>query len=73
MAELFAKTKARKDLYLKQLGELCKDFRKSKGYTQKQVANELGISPNVISVFERGKTDSAYILFWYIDRGVMLL
>ena len=54
---------------LKGLGEACQKFRLSIGLMQKDVANELGYAPVTISSFETGRTNSAIIYQWYLDRG----
>ena len=54
----------------KRLGQICADHRKRIGYTQQQIADELGYSVYNISAFENGRNDSAKILFWYLEHGL---
>lgn len=56
---------------LKQIGKECRDIRINYGYTQEQVAKELGENVNNISCFERGESNSAIILLWYIGHGYL--
>lgn len=51
------------------LGLACKEFRKAEGYTQTDVANDLGLSRELISGFECGRSKNLHILSWYLDRG----
>lgn len=46
----------------------CKLIREDAGYTQAQVADEVGCTPQNISLFENGYNDSAVILKWYMIR-----
>ena len=54
---------------LEEIGRECKRIRTSCGYTQKQVAEEVGDHPVNISTFESGHNNSATILNWYIEHG----
>ena len=54
---------------LKKLGRECKEFRKSRGWTQQDVADFLGISREIVSGFECGRSRNLTILWWYVDRG----
>lgn len=54
------------------IGRKCANFRRSIGYSQKQVADELGYSRTNISMFENGKNYNMVILFWYLKRGLEL-
>lgn len=54
---------------LSTLGIACKEFRKNGGWTQTDVANDLGLSRELISGFECGRSKNLYILSWYLDRG----
>lgn len=51
------------------LGIECKKFRKAGGWTQTDVAKDLGLSRELISGFECGRSKNLYILAWYLDRG----
>lgn len=55
---------------LNRLGLKCKYLRENLGITQKEVAKELGCSPELISAFEHGRTNNAIILMWYVKRGL---
>lgn len=52
------------------IGKKCANFRRSIGYSQKQVADELGYSRTNISMFENGKNYNMTILLWYLKRGL---
>lgn len=54
------------------IGRKCANFRRSIGYSQKQVADELGYSRTNISMFENGKNYNMTILLWYLKRGLEL-
>lgn len=54
------------------IGRKCANFRRSIGYSQKQVADELGYSRANISMFENGKNYNMMILLWYLKRGLEL-
>lgn len=54
------------------IGRKCANFRRSIGYSQQQVANELGYSRTNISMFENGKNYNMTILLWYLKRGLEL-
>lgn len=54
------------------IGRKCANFRRSIGYTQQQVANELGYTKSNISMFENGKNYNMTILLWYLKRGLEL-
>lgn len=58
---------------LQVIGEKAKIYRiKNLKIEQSQVAKDLQVSQNLISMFEMGKTDSAYILAYYVERGLVL-
>ena len=54
------------------IGRKCANFRRSIGYSQKQVAKELGYTRTNISMFENGKNYNMTILLWYLKRGLEL-
>lgn len=58
-----------KRIDLIKLGEECKTFRKAGGWSQWDVARDLGISRELVSGFECGRSKNLNILLWYIDRG----
>lgn len=55
---------------LKNIGLKCKLFRIEQGYTQEQVAVELGYTKENVSAFECGRNNNCRILMWYINRGL---
>lgn len=55
---------------LKALGVHCKRLRRTLDIKQTQVAIETGYSLKTISAFERGRTNNALILLWYINHGL---
>lgn len=54
------------------IGKLCQEFRKYKGITQKEVAEDLGYTIANISKFENNKNNNYDILLWYIKNGLDL-
>ena len=54
------------------IGKRCANFRRLIGYSQQQVANELGYTRTNISMFENGKNYNMNILLWYLKRGLEL-
>ena len=66
LLEIFNSSKPTTDL--KKLGKNCAFIRKRLGYTQKQVADELGYSVENISAFENGRNDNGRIYDWYIQK-----
>lgn len=59
-------------LNMKQLGIICKKYRKRSGYYQIHVANDTEYSVENISAFENGRNDNCRILLWYIEHGLTL-
>lgn len=57
---------------LKKLGAKCAEFRRSKGYTQMQVAYQTGYTDSNISAFEQGRTNNLFIFFWYLSQGMQI-
>lgn len=57
---------------LKEITEKCAYWRLECGYTQKQIADSLGVSVETISAFEHGRTNNARVLSWYIEHGFKL-
>lgn len=49
---------------MRYIGIYVKGIRE-KGYTQREVAEKLNVSQTLISLYERGKTDSAYLFYGY--------
>lgn len=54
------------------IGRKCANFRRLIGYSQQQVADELGYSRTNISMFENGRNYNMVILLWYLKRGLEL-
>lgn len=59
-----------RDTKLKEIGQICKNFRIKKGFTQRDVAEDLCYTSENISAFENGRNDNAIILLWYIKNGL---
>lgn len=55
---------------MKRVGAACREYRKNLGLTQKAVAVEIGVSKELISAFENGRANNAYILLWYLEKGI---
>ena len=60
-------------LDLKKIGRECAEVRRSHGYTQREVAEELHMVRTSVSNFEMGNNNSASILAWYVLHGYSLL
>ena len=54
---------------LKDIGKACGDYRRKKHLTQKYVASKTGYNDRTVSLFERGGSNNAIILLWYITDG----
>lgn len=54
------------------VGKACRRVRQSKHMSQKQVAKATGYNDRTISQFERGYSNNALILIWYITNGLEL-
>lgn len=52
------------------IGRNCKKYREKIGYTQRQVADELGYSVENISAFENGRNSNMHIFSWYLKKGM---
>lgn len=55
---------------MQMMGFLCRSCRIRQGVTLETVATDLGMSKQNISLFERGKTNSARVLMWYVEHGL---
>ena len=62
----------KKNRQLYTLGLLCRQIRGLTGKKQSEVAKDLDLTPQSISLFENGRLDSIYILSWYIENGLDL-
>lgn len=52
------------------IAHLCAKFRRKIRVKQKQVAIETGYSEKTVSAFERGHSNNALLLMWYINHGM---
>lgn len=54
------------------LGAMCSEYRRYflKGVSQQQIANEAGVSRELVSKFERGTNPNALVFMWYIQHGL---
>ena len=48
------------------IGSCCKKFRHMLGYTQQEVAFELGTTRENVAKFESGQNRNYVILLWYV-------
>lgn len=55
---------------IEELRVRCIEYRKKLGFTQKDVADELGCSMENISAFENARNNSGKIWLWYISKGL---
>lgn len=63
---------ARHRKYLRVLGNKCREHRVFIGYSQKDVAEEIGVVPSIISLFENGQANNAIALSWYVKKGLKI-
>lgn len=56
---------------LKEIGKVCRDARMIYGVTQKVIADFLGYHRSAISNFERGLSNNAIILHYYITEFLL--
>ena len=40
---------------MNEIGPVLREFRKTAGLTQKQLAKEIGVTPNAVSMYESGR------------------
>lgn len=53
------------------IGAMCSEYRRYfLKVSQQQVANETGVSRELVSKFERGANPNALVLFWFIKHGI---
>ena len=53
------------------IGAMCANFRKyALDVTQQTVADETGVSRELVSKFERGTLPNSLVFFWYIKNGI---
>lgn len=53
---------------LHDIGKLCRSYRLAHNQTLKDVSLRIGYSISSIGYFERGRNDSAKMLFWYVEH-----
>ena len=54
------------------IGSCCKKFRHMLGYTQQEVAFELGTTRENVAKFESGQNRNYVILLWYALHGMII-
>jgi transcriptional regulator with XRE-family HTH domain len=59
-------------MQLKELGRICREFRKEQGISVKEIASKCSYTPWNIYKFEQGNIDSASILLVYMFFGLEL-
>ena len=53
------------------IGAMCAEYRRYYlKVTQQKIADESGVSRELVSKFERGTLPNALVLFWYIKHGL---
>lgn len=52
------------------IGSCCKKYRQKLGYTQNEVAFELGTTRENVAKFESGRNRNYSILLWYVYYGL---
>lgn len=53
---------------LRDVGELCRNYRIMHSQTLKDVSIRMGCSISSVGYFERGRNDSAKMLMWYVEH-----
>ena len=54
------------------IGSCCKKFRHMLGYTQQEVAFELGTTRENVAKFESGQNRNYVILLWYVFHDMKI-
>ena len=54
---------------LREIGKKCREVRVARGYSQREVAEEVKVNPSMVSTFENGGNNSALLLDWYVKSG----
>ena len=54
------------------IGTCCKRYRQKIGYTQQEMAFELGTTRENIAKFESGHNRNYTILLWYVMHGLAI-
>ena len=65
----YGKNKNACNSLLFKLGAECQNFRIDHGYTQREIAFDTGYTKELISSFERGLNNNAFVFFWYVKHG----
>lgn len=66
-------TKVRQWALISSVAAQCKRHRIRRGYTQREVADMLGVSQQSVTTFEAGRNDSLYIYQWYLNHGFVYM
>ena len=56
---------------LRKLGKICQENRKRAGWTQNEIALDIGCDMRCVSQFESGYTTSWRILSWYLLNDML--
>lgn len=51
------------------IGKACREWRESVGYTQREIADRIGYTNQMISRFENGLCNNQVILAGYMEMG----
>ena len=53
------------------IGAMCSEYRRYfLKVSQQQIADEVGVSRELVSKFERGSNTNSLVLFWFIKHGI---
>ena len=55
----------------RKLGRLCQENRKRKGWTQTEIAYDIGCDIRSVSQFESGYSTSFRVLSWYMQNDMI--
>ena len=53
---------------MRDIGQLCRDYRIAHDQTLKDVSIQMGMSISAVGYFERGRNNSAKMLIWYVEH-----
>ena len=59
----------KREEFLPLLGASCRRFRRLNDYPVRNVAIDCGVTTGLVSQFERGNNNNAFIFAWYLSHG----
>ena len=55
----------------RKLGKICQEIRRQRGWTQAEIALDIGCDVRAVSQFEAGYTTSWRVLSWYMLNDIV--